>query len=73
MPINFDNKKAKFMTHNVKPIVTVKFARANKLAEKVSNETIDRWKEVEAGQVVDNGSVLSWLKDWGKNNEKDSI
>lgn len=41
-------------------------------ADALHRETLERWEEIEAGQTIDNGSVVDWLKSWGGADTKDS-
>ena len=38
--------------------------------EQLRQETLERWKEVEQGQVVDHEKVSKWLDSWGTDNEE---
>jgi predicted transcriptional regulator len=39
--------------------------------EQLRQETLERWKEVEQGQVVDHEKVSKWLDSWGTDSEED--
>lgn len=37
--------------------------------EKLNQETLARWKEVENGKVVSHQAVIQWLNTWGSDKE----
>ena len=51
----------------------LEYVNKEELAEKLRNDTIERWKEAEAGHVIDNNQVLNWLRSWGKEDEEGSL
>lgn len=38
-------------------------------AEKLKQETLERWQEAQQGKTVSNESVIAWLKTWGTDKE----
>lgn len=40
-------------------------------ADRLRQETLARWEQVEAGKVVSNEAVGEWLESWGTQNEKE--
>lgn len=39
--------------------------------ERLREDSLARWKEAEAGKVVDHDKVMQWLDSWGTEDEKD--
>ena len=50
--------------------ITTDIEQENK-NEQLRQETLERWKEVEQGQVVDHEKVSKWLDSWGTDNKED--
>lgn len=40
-------------------------------ADRLRQETLARWEQVEAGKIVSNEAVGEWLESWGTQNEKE--
>lgn len=38
-------------------------------AEKLKQETLNRWQEIEQDRVISNESVMAWLDTWGTDHE----
>jgi predicted transcriptional regulator len=39
--------------------------------EQLRQETLERWKEIEQGHVVDHEKVSKWLNSWGTDDKED--
>ena len=41
------------------------------LKQRRNQETLDSWKDYEAGRVIDSNTMMAWLESWGTENEKE--
>jgi predicted transcriptional regulator len=49
----------------------VRYLEQEEHNEKLKQETLESWKEIEKGKIVSHQSVSEWLDTWGTDEEKD--